>query len=58
MFGYGGPAEESFTCKTASETAIEVNLVAGHKWSKVAGPLSLLKASFEEDEVRTQLPQP
>eukprot|EP00903_Cladosiphon_okamuranus_P015736 g14524.t1 len=51
VFGYGGPAEESFTCKTVSETAVEVSVVAGHKWSTVAGPLSLLKISFGEDEV-------
>eukprot|EP00752_Nemacystus_decipiens_P008401 g7511.t1 len=50
VFGFGGPTEESFTCATLSETTIEVKLVAGHKWASVSGPLSLLKASFGDDE--------
>lgn len=50
-FGFGGPTEDIFTCKTVSETAIEVNLAAGHKWSKVAGPLYLLNFTFGEHEV-------
>lgn len=53
VFGFGGPGEESFTCRTVSEREVEVNLVAGHKWSTVAGPLSLLEASFGDDESLT-----
>lgn len=50
-FGFGGPTKESFTCRTVSETEVEVTLLGGHKWSKVAGPLFLLDISFGEDQV-------
>lgn len=41
-----------------SENEVEVHLVAGHKWSTVAGLLSLRKIRFGETEVRTVGPRP